>query len=209
MTLQDDLGIEGYSVEVVTTGTDATRRAREKAFDLILLDVMLPHKDGFDVCRELRRSGVRAGIIFLTAKTEESDKILGLEFGADDYITKPFSSRELRSRIKAVLRRTSAHALDAFQFGNTIVDFTRCTATRGNTPIDMTALEFKLLAVLIHANGRVLTREQLIDQVWGKTHVSDRVIDNHVMNLRKKIEPEPAEPRHLISVRGLGYRFNN
>jgi DNA-binding response OmpR family regulator len=207
--LQDDLSLEGYSVEVVTSGDAATARAREKQFSLILLDVMLPHKDGFEVCRELRRTGVQSAIVLLTAKTEESDKILGLELGADDYITKPFSSRELRSRIKAVLRRCEPHPAEVFRFGEIEVHFGRCEVTRAKVPIDFTLIEFKLLCAFVRAPGLALSRQQLIDKAWGQDiFVTDRVVDNHIVNLRKKIERNPAEPRHLISIRGIGYRFD-
>jgi two-component system alkaline phosphatase synthesis response regulator PhoP len=207
--LEDDLKLEGYAVEVVTDGEAACRRAREDAFDLILLDVMLPRKDGFEVCRELRRSGVRTAIIMLTAKTQEAEKVLALGLGADDYVTKPFSPFELLARIQAVLRRTAGEVPEVFKFGEIEVDFVRCEVRRSGEPIEVTPLEFKLVKAFIHNRGRVLSRNQLLDQVWGKdTFVTDRVVDNHITNLRKKIEPQPTHPRYPISVRGLGYRFD-
>lgn len=207
--LQLDLKSEGYDVEIESNGESGLQRARSEAFDLILLDVMLPGKDGFEVCRELRRDGSKTPIIMLTARTQEAEKVLGLETGADDYVTKPFSPRELRARIKAALRRTAEDDPPIHRFGDAEVDFGRCELRRAGKPVDLTAFEFKLLAALIRSGGKVLSRDQLLDLVWGHaTFVTDRVVDNHIVTLRKKIEPEPSEPRYIISVRGLGYRFD-
>jgi DNA-binding response OmpR family regulator len=207
--LQEDLTIEGYQVEVVSDGDAATQRATTAAFDLILLDVMLPKKDGFQVCRELRRGGVSTPIILLTARAQEAEKVLGLQLGADDYVTKPFSPMELRARIEAVLRRGSGlAAVDVFRFGDMEMDFARCELRRGGRRVDTTAVEFKLLAAFVQRRGRVLTREQILDAVWTDTSCSDRVVDTHVANLRKKIESNPSEPEYLVSVRGMGYRFD-
>jgi DNA-binding response OmpR family regulator len=207
--LEDDLKLEGYEVEVVRDGDTASRRAREQSFDLIILDVMLPHKDGFEVCRELRRAGLRMPVILLTAKTQESDKVLGLELGADDYVTKPFSPRELRARVKAALRRAAGEMPEIYRFGDAELDFTRGELRRGGRPVEMTPLEYKLLAVFIRHRGQTLSRDQLLDQVWGRrTFVTDRVVDTHITNLRKKIEAKPSQPRFLINVRGMGYRFD-
>jgi DNA-binding response OmpR family regulator len=210
--LEDDLRIEGYEVEVAGDGITALRRAREAAFDLVVLDVMLPGKDGFDVCRELRRGGQRTPILMLTAKAQEAEKVLGLELGADDYVTKPFGTRELRARIKALLRRVGGEPQDepkAYCFGDIEVDFRRGELRRGGEAVDVTPIEFKLLDVFIRARGRVLSRDQLMDAAWGHdTFASARVVDNHIANLRKKIEPDPAQPRYLRNVRGLGYRFD-
>jgi two-component system alkaline phosphatase synthesis response regulator PhoP len=209
LALEDDLKLEGYEVEVVGDGETAGRRAREQAFDLILLDVMLPRKDGFEVCRELRRAGLRTPILMLTAKTQEAEKVLGLELGADDYLTKPYGRRELRARIKALLRRAAPEAPAVYRFGDLEVDFARCELRRAGTPVELTTLEFKLLGAFIRHRGRVLGRDQLLDEVWGQgTFITDRVVDNQVANLRRKIEPVQAEPRYLRSVRGLGYRFD-
>jgi DNA-binding response OmpR family regulator len=208
--LRNDLTLEGYSVEVVGDGEAASRRAREDRYDLILLDVMLPRQDGFAVARDLRRASIKTPIIFLTARAQESEKILGLELGADDYVTKPFSPMELCARIKAVLRRTSSDRPSLYRFGTVEVDFVRRTVRRSQALVDLTPLEFKVLATLIGARGRPLSRQQLIDQVWGTgVAITDRVVDNHIMNLRRKLEERPAEPRYLLSARGLGYRFEN
>ena len=208
--LEDDLKMEGYEVEVVGDGVAASRRAREAGFDLILLDVMLPGKDGFEVCRELRRAGLRTPILMLTAKAQEAEKVMGLELGADDYVTKPFGTRELRARIKALLRRASGEQeAECYGFGDVEVDFARGELRRSGKAVELTPIEFKLLGVFIRARGRVLSRDQLMDSAWGsETFSCARVVDNHIANLRRKIEPDPAEPRYLVNVRGLGYRFD-
>jgi len=207
--LEDDLRLEGYEVEVVGDGPSAIERASRSRFELMLLDVMLPGKDGFEVCREIRRAGVSTPIILLTAKSQEAEKVMGLELGADDYVTKPFSPRELRARIKAALRRAAPESPDVFRFGDSEVDFARCEVRRGGTAIDLTALEFKLLSVFVRSRGRVLTREQLLDAAWGRdVSLNDRVVDNHIVSLRRKIEADPARPRFLLNIRGLGYRFD-
>lgn len=207
--LEADLRTEGYDVTVTGNGDEALRLARAETFQMILLDVMLPGKDGFEVCREVRRAGLRTPIILLTAKAQEAEKILGLELGADDYITKPFSPRELRARIKAVLRRGAKPESETFRFGDTDVDFVRCEVRRGGQCVDLSALEFKLLTAFIRAQGRVLTRDQLLDAAWGGgVALNERVVDNHIVTLRRKLEPEPARPRHFLNIRGLGYRFD-
>jgi two-component system alkaline phosphatase synthesis response regulator PhoP len=209
MVLEDDLRREGYNTETAADGDTAARRAIAEPFDLILLDVMLPGKDGFEVCREVRRAGIEVPIILLTARAQEAEKVFGLELGADDYVTKPYSARELRARVKAHLRRGAASMAEVFRFGDAELDFARCELRRGDRPVELSALEYKLLSAFVRSSGRVLTRAQLLDQVWGSgTHVTDRVVDNQVTNLRKKIEPEPERPRYLISLRGIGYRFD-
>ncbi|HUE25111.1 MAG TPA: response regulator transcription factor [Bryobacteraceae bacterium] len=208
--LENDLQTEGYEVAVVADGVEAVSRARSEPFDLILLDVMLPNKDGFDVCRELRRGGLRTPIIMLTAKTQEAEKILGLDLGADDYVTKPFSPRELRARIRAVFRRGVAEAGDdVHRFGRCELDLVRFELRRDGQRVEATHTELKLLTAFVRRQGRVLTREHLLEEVWGSgVYVSDRVVDNHIVALRKKIEDDPVAPRHLISIRGVGYRFD-
>jgi DNA-binding response OmpR family regulator len=207
--LEADLRAEGYAPTVAATGPEALQFARAGTFDLILLDVMLPGKDGFEVCRELRRGGLRTPIILLTARTHDAEKVLGLDLGADDYITKPFNPRELRARIKAVLRRTGPEPGEVFRFGTAAVDFARCEVTRHDAVVETSALEFKLLSAFIRNKGRVLTREQLIDIVWGPAvALNDRAVDNHIVSLRRKVEEDPTRPRHLVNVRGLGYRFD-
>ena len=209
--LEADLQTEGYETTVAGTGPDAITAAKSAMFDLILLDVMLPGKDGFDVCRELRRSGVRTPIILLTAKTHDAEKVMGLDLGADDYVTKPFNPHELRARIRAVLRRGAAAdgGPDPCRFGDTIVDFSRAEVTREGRVVDLSAIEFKLLTTFVRGRGRLFTRDQLLDAVWGTgVSLNDRVVDNHIVSLRRKIEPVPAEPRFLLNIRGMGYRFD-
>ena len=209
LALEDDLRREGYDVELVGDGLAATERATSLQFDLILLDLMLPGRDGFEVCRQVRREGVETPIVLLTAKTQEAEKVLGLEAGADDYVTKPYSARELRARIKAHLRRSQRQMSDVYRFGDAELDFVRCELRRGGKVIELSALEFKLLSSFVKRAGRLLTRTQLLDEVWGRdAHVTERVVDNQINNLRKKIEPEPDRPQYLISLRGLGYRFD-
>jgi DNA-binding response OmpR family regulator len=207
--LQEDLRCHGHEVETVADGESAARRGKEPGWDLILLDLMLPRMDGYEVCQQLRHAGVRTPIIMLTAKTHEAEKVMGLDLGADDYITKPFSPRELRSRINAVLRRTSEESAGIYRFGDCEVDFDRGEVRRSGTRVEVTALEFRLLSAFIRRRNRVLSRGQIVDAAWGRdTSITDRVVDTHVLNLRKKIEPVPAEPRFLVSVRGMGYRFD-
>ncbi len=207
--LEDDLKLEGYEVEVVGDGETACSRNREEIFDLILLDIMLPGKDGFEVCREIRRSGDKTPIILLTAKTQEAEKVLGLELGADDYITKPFSPMELCARIKAVLRRSQGDAMEVFRFGSFEVDFSRIELRRDGKPVKLTPQEFKLLSAFIRNRGHALSRDQLLDLAWGEGNfVIDRAVDTQIVNLRKKIEKDPSDPQYLVSVRGVGYRFD-
>jgi len=210
--LRDDLEADGYQVDVAADGLEGERAARDGGHDLILLDLMLPKKDGFAVCRALRASGVRTPIIVLTARAQEADKVLGLELGADDYITKPFSSPELRARVRAVLRRASdaPPGPATFERGDLVVDFNRYEARRGDTELALTPTEYRLLAVLVRNKGRVLSVDELIDQVWGKgIALTDRVVYTHVNKLRAKIELDPARPVIVVGVRGVGYRLGD
>jgi DNA-binding response OmpR family regulator len=211
--VRDDLQFEGYTVDLATDGADAALRGLQGQYDLILLDLMIPKKDGYTVCRELRAADVRTPIIMLTARGQEADKVLGLEFGADDYITKPFGRRELQSRVKAALRRNAMNSsapADLYQFDDLRIDFRRCDIQRGGETIELTALELKLLRAFLARRGQVLTIDQLNKAVWGKdVYITDRVIYTHMNNLRKKIESNPQAPRHLITVRGIGYRFDS
>jgi DNA-binding response OmpR family regulator len=209
--LGDDLRMEGYSVDVVADGTEAIARATGGAYDAVLLDVMLPGKDGFEVCRELRRAGLRVPIVLLTARSQEVDKVLGLELGADDYVTKPFSPRELVARIKAVIRRADPPPAGppVRHFGDLVIDFGRFDASRGGRPVELTALEFKLLRAFVDHRGQVMTHDAIIREVWGPdVFLTDRVIYTHINNLRRKIETRPAAPTLIVSVRGIGYRFD-
>jgi two-component system response regulator RegX3 len=201
---------EGYEVAVAETGPEALEDFDRAGADLVLLDLMLPGLSGTEVCRALRqRSNVP--VIMLTAKDSEIDKVVGLEIGADDYVTKPYSSRELLARIKAVLRRLSEpeDLLPAtIEAGPVRMDVERHIVTVAGEPTQLPLKEFELLEMLLRNTGRVLTRMQLIDRVWGSDYVGDtKTLDVHVKRLRAKIEPDPAEPRHIVTVRGLGYKF--
>ncbi len=208
--LQDDLEAEGYDVEVASDGNTGAAKAAVGGFDLILLDVMLPGKDGLTICRELRAAGSRMPIILLTARGQEQDKIMGLGLGADDYVTKPFSPRELVARIQAVLRRAARPAIGkVFQFADVTVDLSRHEVRRAGRAVEVTPAEFKLLRVLIENRGEVLSIDRLLEEGWGKNvFLTDRVIYTHINNLRTKIEADPRNPRHIVSVRGSGYRFD-
>jgi len=205
--LRDDLELEGYKVTVSGNGAEAADLALEKAFDLVILDVMLPGKTGYDVCREIRGEKPGLPIIMLTARSHEAEKVLGLELGADDYVTKPFSPVELRARIKALLRRSTRKESTLHQFGDFVLNLERMELQQGDRIIELTALEFKLLGSLVRNAGRVLNRDQLLDLVWGRNAVlTDRVIDTHIANLRKKLQSRGAD--HISSIRGVGYRFD-
>jgi DNA-binding response OmpR family regulator len=205
---------EGYDVVPALDGREALDRLREDNFDLVVLDVMLPRMDGFDVCRAIR-SRSTVPIIMLTAKTEETDKVLGLELGADDYITKPFSIREFSSRVKAVLRR-AAFGQHETQFeepidaGDLQIDFEKRSVVVRGEPAQLTYVEFEILAALARAPGRVFSRTMLLERVWGDAAYRDpRTIDVHIRHLREKLEAEPKTPELILTVRGVGYRFRD
>jgi DNA-binding response OmpR family regulator len=207
--LEDDFRAQGYDVEHASDGRMAFEKAQTGAFDLVVLDVMLPGKDGFDVCRDLRRGGTRTPILMLTAKTHEAEKVLGLELGADDYVTKPYSRRELQARVKALLRRSAGELPETCRFGDVEIDFARGEVRRQGAPVEVTPLEFRVLTAFARRQGRVLTRQQLLDEAWGRDlFVIERVVDNQVNNLRKKIEPDPVHPKYLVTVAGQGYRLD-
>jgi two-component system, OmpR family, response regulator RegX3 len=201
---------EGYEVSVAPTGPAALEEFERSGADLVLLDLMLPGLPGTEVCRQLR-SRSQVPVIMLTAKDSEVDKVVGLELGADDYVTKPFSSRELVARIRAVLRRGAEPedvAFGALEAGPVRMDVERHVVTVAGAQVAMPLKEFELLELLLRNAGRVLTRMQLIDRVWGSDYVGDtKTLDVHVKRLRGKVEPDPANPRHLVTVRGLGYKF--
>jgi DNA-binding response OmpR family regulator len=205
---------EGYEVVAATTGQEALDRFRDGRFDLVVLDVMLPQVDGFDVCRELRAKST-VPIIMLTAKAEEFDKVLGLELGADDYITKPFSLREFRSRVRAVLRRAERSrngdsAEEPLEDGDLRVDFAKRTVEMRGEPVRLTYVEFEILATLARSPGRVFSRTMLLERLWGDSAYRDpRTIDVHIRHLREKLEKDPKEPEYLFTVRGVGYHFRD
>jgi len=206
--VRDYLASAGFSVATAKTGDDALMRARMDPPDLVVLDLGLPGLDGLDVTRSLRRQG-DVPIIMLTARDDETDKLVGLELGADDYVTKPFSPRELVARVRAVLRRRSGSAdAEIVEAGELVLDVPRMRVTRAGDPVDLTATEFSLLAVMARQPGRVFTRSQLLDAIHGVSFESyERAIDAHVKNIRRKLEPEPHAPRYLLTVYGVGYRL--
>ena len=209
LTIQEALSAETHSVAHVADGESGLRRARTDSFDLIVLDIMLPGKDGYQVCRELRASGLKMPVLMLSARNQEVEKVVGLNLGADDYLGKPFGNLELCARVNALLRRADVESPQHFRFGEVEVDVSGYRMFRAGKPVAITPLEFKILLTLIRARGRVLSRSQLIDAIWSDTAgVTDRVIDTHVANIRKKIEPDPLNPVFLTSVRGVGYRFD-
>ncbi len=210
MALTDDLALEGYEVTSARDGLQGLAMAKEKAHDLIILDIMLPKMDGFEVCKQLRQAGVGTPILMLTAKSQEIDKVLGLELGADDYVTKPFSPRELLARVKAILRRVKGtrQELDVYRFGDVEIDFKKYEVKKKGQPVYLTSLEFSLIGFLIKHKDRVLDRSTILDGVWGEdVYVLPKTVDTHIGHLRKKIEDDPANPRHIIGVRGIGYKF--
>ena len=209
--LRDLLEAEGYAVATAEDGAEALRVYAGEKPTLVLLDIMIPEKSGYDVCREIRKSDSLTPILMLTAKGQEVDKVVGLELGADDYVTKPFSPRELLARIKAVLRRAREEPKTSpiCHFANITVDFERFEVLRKGEKIDLTAMEFKLLRAFLEHRGQVLSIDEMLREVWGKdVFLTDRVIYTHVNNLRNKIEEDPHNPKLLISVRGIGYRFD-
>ncbi|HEX2393080.1 MAG TPA: response regulator transcription factor [Solirubrobacterales bacterium] len=204
---------DGYHVTSALDGGEALQRFEEGRFDLVILDLMLPRLDGVEVCRQLR-SRSQVPIIMLTAKGSETDKVAGLEVGADDYITKPFSMREFRSRVKAALRRSrmAGEALpeEPISSGELTIDFERRMVTLGEEEIRVTYVEFEILGALARSPGRVLTRETLLEHVWGDSEYRDpRTVDVHIRHLREKLEQDPKQPEFLFTVRGVGYRFRD
>jgi len=208
--LADNLKFEGYDVDTAVDGEDGYRKLQNQKPDLIVLDLMLPRMSGLELCKKLRSEGIRTPVVMLTARSEESDRVLGLDLGADDYITKPFSIRELAARIRAVLRRTQtpSNLPDELCFGDVAIDFRRYEARREGKPVELTRKEFAVLRLLAAHAGEVVTRDQLLDEVWGyESFPVSRTVDNHVAALRAKLEADPAEPEHIRTVHGVGYKF--
>jgi two-component system alkaline phosphatase synthesis response regulator PhoP len=210
LPLEDNLVLEGYEVANAIDGSRGLAMAREGHFDLIILDIMLPKLNGLEVCRQLSQNKNTTPILMLTAKSQEVDKVLGLELGADDYVTKPFSPHELLARIKAILRRTRPiqQGIEFYRFGSVEVDFKKYEGKKDGEPIDLTALEFALLHLLIANNGQVVPRDRILDEVWGEgVYIEPRTIDKHISQLRKKLEDDPQNPRFIVGVRSVGYKF--
>jgi two-component system alkaline phosphatase synthesis response regulator PhoP len=211
MSLKDEFESQGYVVHAAENGEKGLDLARKKKPDLIILDIMLPVLDGYEVCKRLRMEGDRIPIIMLTVKDKEVDKVLGLELGADDYVTKPFSFAELTARVKAVFRRTEELIKDLtkYGFGDIEMDFERYEAKKGGEKLDLTTLEFHMLKFFIQNRGKVISRDDFLDRIWGEDNVSVsfRTVDSHIANIRKKIEDDPTDPKHILSIRGVGYKF--
>jgi len=208
--LKDSCEYEGYEVAVARNGKEGLEKATTEKPDIILLDVMLPLMSGIDVCRTLRTRGIETPILMLTARSQEIDKVIGLEVGADDYVTKPFSIKELLARIRAHLRRASKQVVDieSFTFGDVELNFKKYAALKSGQALELSAREFEILRYLIRRRGEIVTRDQLLDEVWGyRSTPVTRTVDNHIARLRQKIEQDPSEPRHIITVHRLGYRF--
>lgn len=212
LTLTDRLSSEGYALETATDGETGFERAVSESFDLILMDVMLPRKNGFDVCRDLRQKNVQTPVIMLTARGQVVDKVVGLKLGADDYVTKPFEWMELLARIEALLRRTPAAGItspETYQFGTVRIDFRRAEVEREGQTVELSSLEFKLLHYLIEHRGEVISRDRLLDEVWGYDAMpSTRTVDVHIAWLRQKLESNPRHPQFILTVHGLGYKFS-
>ncbi len=208
--LRDNLTLEAHDVLTATDGEAGYRLAREKTPDLIILDLMIPRMSGYEVCRKLRADGVSSPILMLTARGEEADRVLGLDLGADDYVTKPFSIRELLARVRALLRRGQAAMPlpDDLRFDDVVVDFRKYEAVKGGEPVDMTRKEFAVLRLLAARAGEVITRDDLLNEVWGyEKFPTTRTVDNHIASLRAKLEANPSEPRRLLTVHGVGYKL--
>jgi len=210
MALEDNLRLEGYEVSSAKDGELGLSMAEEQGYDLIILDIMLPKMDGFEICKQLRQEGITTPILMLTAKGQEIDKILGLELGADDYVTKPYSPRELLARVKALLRRAkqTEQEIGLYIFGDVEIDFIKYEARKKGKAIYLTALEFDLLHFLIKFKGQVKSRDSILDEVWGaEVYVHPRTVDKHIADLRKKIEDDPPNPKYIIGIRSVGYKF--
>jgi DNA-binding response OmpR family regulator len=211
--IRDNLEFEGYEVDTAADGQEGLHKLLHNTYDLALLDVMLPHISGFDICKKVRREDIDTPIIFLTAKGEEIDKVIGLESGGDDYMTKPFSLRELLARVKAVLRRTGGSTAkeketDVLQIGRLKVDFTSLTAFVDGNQVKMTSKEFEILQYLIKHKNATISRDSLLDNIWGYDfQPTTRTIDNFILKLRQKIEDNPNDPKIIITVHGMGYRM--
>jgi two-component system, OmpR family, alkaline phosphatase synthesis response regulator PhoP len=211
LTLTDRLTSEGYDVTSARDGETGLERAANEAFDGIILDVMLPRKNGFDVCRDLRQRGVNTPILMLTARGQVVDKVVGLKLGADDYLTKPFEMMELLARVEALLRRASAPApnqAESYQFGAIKIDFRRAEVERAGEKLDLSAKEFQLLRYFIEHREATLSRDELLNGVWGYDAMpTTRTVDVHVAWLRQKLEPNPRHPQFILTVHGMGYKF--
>jgi two-component system alkaline phosphatase synthesis response regulator PhoP len=210
LTVEDRLRSEGYEVESAADGDEGLKRAANERFDLLILDVMLPKRSGFDVCRDLRQQGVTTPVLMLTARTQVADRVVGLKLGADDYLVKPFAMAELLARVETRLRRPTSQSPrpGSFRFGDVVVDFRRAEVEREGRPVSLSAKEFQLLRYLIENKGATVSRGELLDHVWGYDAMpTTRTVDVHVAWLRRKLEPNPRHPQFILTLHGLGYKF--
>lgn len=209
--LEDSLSSQGYSVAAAENGIKGLELARELKPDLLILDVMLPLMDGFEICKSIRQDGITSPVLMLTVKDEEVDKVLGLELGADDYVTKPFSLKELSARVKALLRRADDYrdGMSVCRFGSVELDFSSFESRKDGKDLGLTPLELKILKLLITRKGKVVTRDEFLDAIWGVDNlsVSHRTVDSHIAHIRRKIEDDASKPLHILSVHSIGYRF--
>jgi DNA-binding response OmpR family regulator len=208
--LTEALKAEFYNVTTASDGLSGYKTAKNSSFDLIILDLMLPFKDGFEICRDLRKEGVPTPIIMLTSKKEEIDKVIGLEIGADDYMTKPFSLKELLARIKAVLRRTqpSLFDIDELNFENVNINFRKQEAFKNGSNVKLSATEFRIIRYFLQHEGEVISRNQFLDDVWGyDSFPTTRTVDNYILSIRKKLEDDPSDPHHFLTIHSAGYKF--
>ena len=212
LSLKDEFESEGFDVYGANNGLIGLDMIEQNPPDLIILDLMLPFLNGYEICKKLRQDGNNVPVIMLTVKDHEVDKVLGLELGADDYVTKPFSLRELLARVNALLRRSAANSggSSTFCIGETVFDLKKYEALKHGKEIEYTTLEFQMLKLLSDKRGQVVTRDDFLNQIWGEnnTVVTERTIDSHIANIRKKLEDDPSDPKYIISVRGVGYKLN-
>ena len=214
MALEDDFKFEGYQVDTASTGPEGLKKAIDLDLDIIILDLMLPELDGLEICKELRRRDIGTPIIMLTARSQEFDKVLGLELGADDYVTKPFSMFELHARVKALMRRSEIRNLQTgaakMLIGPFEIDPSKYLFTKNSEPVQLTTIEFALMKLLMHHAGHVLKRDDILRSVWGdEVYVTPRTVDTHIANLRRKIEDDPEQSHWITGIRGAGYKFNS
>jgi DNA-binding response OmpR family regulator len=207
--IRHSLAKEGFEVHVAANGAQAIEQARKVKPEIIIMDVMMPRKDGLQACREVRMAGISTPLILLTARSTEVDKVLGLDLGADDYLAKPFGMLELIARVKALLRRIQrVTSIDEIKFSDVVVDFKAYRALKNQEPIELSAREYRLLRYLVSKQGSVVTRDELLDEVWGyNSYPTTRTVDNHIARLRQKIESNIDEPQHILTVHGVGYKF--
>ena len=210
LALEAGLTEDNYDVLLASDGIDGLKQAKSPTLDLILLDINLPGKDGLEICGELRKDGINTLVMMLTSKSDEIDKVLGLEIGADDYVTKPFSMRELKARVKALLRRTQElkKGIEESSFDNLHFDFKKQEAFKNKKPFKLSAKEFQIVKLFLEHEGQVLDRDKLLNEVWGyDVFPTTRTVDNYILSIRKKIEDDPGDPKHLLTVHTSGYKF--